>query len=156
MFDGEIKPTADISPTLLYDIFQHTPPCLHPTPSPLHPSAFVVSVWQPRVRATKRSLVLGAALGDRHGGLATAHGTTATAHAAHTAQRAHTLHTAQRAHTVHTAQRAHTARWRQGTVRPAAGLGGLGLGGSQRTPLPLPTQSLSPLSTLDRHGSAFR
>ncbi|CBJ26899.1 conserved unknown protein [Ectocarpus siliculosus] len=43
-----------------------------------------------------------------------------------------------------------TARWRHGTHRPAAGVRG-----SQRTPLSLPTQNSPPLSTLDRHSSAF-
>lgn len=44
-----------------------------------------------------------------------------------------------------------TARWRHGMHRPAAGVRG-----SQRAPLSLPTRDVVPLSTLDRHGSAFR
>ncbi|CAM9563358.1 unnamed protein product [Hapterophycus canaliculatus] len=43
-----------------------------------------------------------------------------------------------------------TARWRHGMHRPAAGVRG-----SQRAPLSLPTRDVVPLSTLDRHGSAF-
>lgn len=45
-----------------------------------------------------------------------------------------------------------TARWRHSTHRPAAGV----RGSQQRTPLNLPTHDAAPLSTLDRHGSAFR
>eukprot|EP00752_Nemacystus_decipiens_P012689 g11242.t1 len=44
-----------------------------------------------------------------------------------------------------------TARWRHSTHRPAAGV----RGSQQRTPLNLPTHDAAPLSTLDRHGSAF-
>ncbi|CAM9378541.1 unnamed protein product [Pylaiella littoralis] len=43
-----------------------------------------------------------------------------------------------------------TAGWRHGTHRPAAGARR-----SQRTPLGSPTYEVAPLSTLDRHGSAF-